>query len=112
MTPEAQKRQADRRAYNAVHQWDGPETRPARRALHLWAGRRPAHAAPKATTVTFRLSRAQGYVGVLQEMIHDTRMIPTDGRPATCRKMSISGSAARGHWEGDKLVVETTNYHR
>lgn len=50
------------------------------------------------------------YVVIFQEMIHDARIIPLDGRP------HISGSIhqwlgdSRGHWDGDTLVIETTNF--
>jgi hypothetical protein len=52
-----------------------------------------------------------GYVAIRYEMVHDARIIPTDGRehaPASIR--SYMGDAV-GHWEGNTLVVETTNFN-
>jgi hypothetical protein len=52
-----------------------------------------------------------GYVAIRYEMVHDTRIIPTDGRahaPSSLR--SYMGDAV-GHWEGNTLVVETTNFN-
>jgi hypothetical protein len=44
------------------------------------------------------------------EMIHDTRVIPLDGRPHVGSKIKSYLGDARGHWEGSTLVVETTNF--
>ena len=47
---------------------------------------------------------------IVNEMVHNARIIPTDGRPHT-RLRQWSGDS-RGHWEGDTLVVETINFRR
>jgi hypothetical protein len=52
-----------------------------------------------------------GYVAIRYEMVHDARIIPTDGRahlPSSVR--SYMGDSV-GHWEGNTLVVETTNFN-
>jgi hypothetical protein len=43
-------------------------------------------------------------------MIHETRIIPLDGKPHTGKNVHLEMGDARGHWEGDTLVVETTNF--
>jgi hypothetical protein len=54
--------------------------------------------------------QAPGYVTILQEMVHEARVIPTDGRPHAGQRMRSYMGDARGHWEGNTLVVETTNF--
>ena len=51
-----------------------------------------------------------GYVVILTEMIHDVRIIPLDGRPNIGEDIRLWEGNARGHWEGNTLVVETTNF--
>ena len=50
------------------------------------------------------------YVVLLAEMIHDVRVVPLDGRPHLPRAVRQWLGDSRGHWEGDTLVVETTNF--
>jgi hypothetical protein len=49
-------------------------------------------------------------VVISYEMVHDTRVIPLDGRPHVAPAISQYMGDARGHWEGDTLVVETRNF--
>ena len=57
-----------------------------------------------------QIFQTPGYVVILNEMIHNARVIPTDGRPhGTIRQYA---GDSRGRWEGDTLVVETTNFLR
>jgi hypothetical protein len=51
-----------------------------------------------------------GYVMILQEMVHEARVIPLDGRPHAGPGVRSYMGDPRGHWEGDTLVVETTNF--
>ena len=51
-----------------------------------------------------------GYVVVIQEMIHNARVIPVDGRSHLGRGVQQLGGDSRGHWEGNTLVVEVTNF--
>jgi hypothetical protein len=51
-----------------------------------------------------------GWVALSYEMVHDTRIIPLDGRPHIASKTRQYLGDARGRWEGDTLVVETTNF--
>ncbi|HVZ23003.1 MAG TPA: hypothetical protein VG871_18145 [Vicinamibacterales bacterium] len=50
-----------------------------------------------------------GYVVIRYEMIHEVRVIPLDGRPHVSPKIRGYMGDPRGHWEGNTLVVETTN---
>ena len=51
-----------------------------------------------------------GYVAIVQEMIHETRIIPLDRRPHADPRIRNWLGDSRGHWEGDTLVVDTTNF--
>ena len=55
--------------------------------------------------------QAPGYVVIRYEMIHDFRVIPLDGRPGLSPAIHQYMGEARGHWEGDTLVVETANFN-
>lgn len=56
-----------------------------------------------------QIFQAPGYVVLNLELIHETRIIPLDGRPAIPGTMKTWLGDSRGHWEGQTLVVETTN---
>ena len=51
-----------------------------------------------------------GWVAINIEMIHETRLIPLDGRPHIGRTIRQWLGDSRGRWEGNTLVVETTNF--
>jgi hypothetical protein len=63
-----------------------------------------------------RIVQAPGYVALTYEMIHETRVIPLDGRPFVSGRIRGYLGDARAHWEDDALVIETrhlsdkTNY--
>ena len=50
------------------------------------------------------------HVVVLNEMVHDARVVPLDGRPHLPEDIRQWMGDSRGHWEGDTLVVDTTNF--
>jgi hypothetical protein len=56
-----------------------------------------------------RIVQAPGVVAISYEMIHDTRLLYTDGRPHLNQAIRQYLGDSRAHWEGDELVVETTN---
>ena len=58
----------------------------------------------------FKIWQAPGVVVFDLEMIHDSRVIPTDGRPRLNAAHKEYMGESRGRWEGNTLVVETTNY--
>ncbi len=49
-------------------------------------------------------------VALLSEQIHDVRIIPTDGRPHAPDNVRMVNGDSVGHWQGDTLVVDTTNF--
>jgi len=57
-----------------------------------------------------QIVQAPGFVTILQEMVHEARVIPLDGRPHAGSNMRSYMGDPRGHWEGNTLVVETTNF--
>jgi hypothetical protein len=57
-----------------------------------------------------QIVQAPGYVTIMQEMVHEARVIPMDGRPHASQNIRSYMGDARGHWDGGTLVVETTNF--
>src|SRR5215471_5779447 len=58
----------------------------------------------------FQIFQSPGYVVIGPEMIHSARVIPLDGRPHIGKNLHQWLGDSRGHWEGNTLVVETTNF--
>ena len=58
-----------------------------------------------------QLFQVPGYVAILNEQIHDVRVIPLDGRPHLGPEIRQWMGDSRGHWEGQTLVIETTNFN-
>jgi hypothetical protein len=105
-TPEAQKRMAGQFA-GLGRPAQGPEDRMLAERCIIGFNAGPPFA-PSAYNNNVQLVQTKDYVMLLNEMVHDARIIPLDNRPRgkTSRWMGES----RGRWEGDTLVVETTNF--
>jgi len=58
-----------------------------------------------------QIHQSPGYVVIRNEMIHENRIIPLDGRPHVGARITSYMGDSRGHWEGTTLVVETTNFN-
>lgn len=58
----------------------------------------------------YEITQAPGFVAIRHEMIHETRIIPLDGSAHLADELRSYMGDARGRWEGDTLVVETTNF--
>jgi hypothetical protein len=88
---------------------DGPEDRglTERCILSLNAG---PPVRPSAYNNNIQIVQAAGYVAILNEMIHDVRVIPLDGRRHIGPQIRQWRGDSRGRWEGTTLVVETTNF--
>jgi hypothetical protein len=109
LTPEAQKRVDATRAWMQEHSTDGPEGRSlAERCIQWTTSGPPMLPGPYNNDTQF--VQGSGYVMILSEMIHDTRMIPLDGRPHVSAAIREWMGDSRGHWEGNTLVVDTTNF--
>jgi hypothetical protein len=59
---------------------------------------------------SYEIVQAPGLVAIRYELIHDVRVIPLDGRPHAAKTINFEMGDARGRWEGDALVIETTNF--
>jgi hypothetical protein len=58
-----------------------------------------------------QIMQAPGYVVIRHEIVHESRIVPLDGRPPVAGAIKQYMGDARGHWEGATLVVETTNFN-
>jgi hypothetical protein len=108
LTAAGRERQAERAAVNRGHEFDGPENRPLAERCIIWASTGPPML-PTAYNNNIQILQSPGYVTILVEMIHDIRVIPLDGRPHIPDSVRQLKGDSRGHWDGDTLVVETTN---
>jgi hypothetical protein len=70
----------------------------------------PGMWSPTAYNMNFLITQGPGWVAILSEMIHETRIIPLDGRPGLPSTIPQYLGDSRGRWEGNTLVVETTNF--
>ena len=59
---------------------------------------------------SYEIVQGPGFVAIRYEMVHDTRVIPLDNRLQVGSQIRSDMGVARGHWEGNTLVVETTNF--
>ena len=71
----------------------------------------PGSMFPAGYNNAYQILQTPGYVTIIYEMIHDVRIIPLDERPHVNPNIRLWMGDSRGRWEGDTLVVETTNYH-
>ena len=110
LTPEAKKRAAARApARKQSGPFDGPESRSLSERCILMPGEGPPML-PEAYNSNLQFQQGPGYVAILQEEIHDVRVIPLDGRPHLGPKIRQLMGDSRGRWEGNTLVVDTTNF--
>ena len=89
--------------------YENPEERPlAERCLLAFGSSSGPPMLPIAYNNHYQIVQTPGYVMILVEMVHDVRMIPTDGRPHGTIRKWLGDSV--GRWEGDTLVVDTINF--
>ena len=114
LTPEARKRTADSPAPNAAPRRPaaGPEDLPnALRCITYGMPRLGVTNLNAAGPLGYyQIVQAPGYVVLFLEAIHETRIIPLDGRPHLIEGVRQWSGDSRGRWEGNTLVVDTTNF--
>ncbi len=103
--PEAEAK----RDYNAAHNSDSYEY------MSLWdrcvTRGVPGGMFPAGYNNAYRIVQSPGLVVIFHEMIHEARIIPLDGRPHVPSNLRLWNGDSRGRWEGNTLVVDTTNYN-
>jgi hypothetical protein len=108
LTESAQKRRAAaKQSGEATGRFNGPED------LELYTRciiRAPLPRIPTGYDNNYQIVQTPGTVAILQEQMHETRVIPLDGRAHLDPSVRQWLGDSRGHWEGDTLVVETTNF--
>ncbi len=107
LTPAAQRRQAEVAA-SLQRIAEGPEDRSlSERCITFGVPRvQPAYMS------YYQIVQSRDHVVFAMETIHDARVIPLDGRPHVDGRIRNWLGDSRGHWEGDTLVVDTTNFSR
>lgn len=109
MTAEAQQRPRPRGGSSFG---SGPFNSPADFSLYDRCITRgvPGSMMPAIYGNAYQIVQAPGYVTITYEMIHEARVIPLDSRPELSPVIRQYMGDARGRWEGNTLVVETTNF--
>ena len=112
-TPQAQQRDAADATAQKDHEFDGPENRPLGERCILFPTVGPP-TLPFAYNNNLQIFQSVGYVAILQEIVHDVRVIPlakkSDARPHLPASIRQWRGDSRGHWQGNTLVVDTTNF--
>jgi hypothetical protein len=113
MSPEGQKASAARAAARAAaRKGRGPSDSFTDRSLYDRCITRglPGSMMPANYGNSYRIVQSPGYVAISYEMVHETRVIPLDGRPQVSPSIRQYMGEPRGHWEGNTLVVETSRF--
>jgi hypothetical protein len=110
LTPEAQKKIADTiKADRGRAPLDGAEGATVTDRCLLGFNSGPPMN-PSAYNNMVQITQSKDYVVIFNEMIHNSRIVPLDGRPHLPSTLQQWAGDSRGRWEGDTLVVETTNF--
>jgi hypothetical protein len=108
-TAEARKRIAAKQAEGRGHEFDGPESRPlGARCLAFGSVGPPL--LPAGYNSNLQIIQGAGAVVIETEMIHDARVVDLTGRPHPPDNIRQWKGDSIGHWEGDTLVIDTTNF--
>ena len=109
LTPEARQRAAARVEAKKNTSPADVETRTLAERCIIWPHVGPPMV-PAGYNANLQIVQTPNSVAILQEMIHDVRVIPLDGRPHLPKSVRQWMGDSRGSWEGDTLVVDTTNF--
>ncbi len=109
LTEEAETLAAERAEQRRLHPADGPESRSLGDRCIWWRSTGPP-ILPTAYNNNYQIVQSPGYVAILAELMHAVRIIPLDDSPHLPETTLQLMGDSRGHWEGDTLVVETTNF--
>jgi hypothetical protein len=107
-SPEAQKALETTAAYRRAHPADSWLDRTPTDRCIMYHGVPPL---PSGYNNTYQIFQTPDLVAILDENIHHVRVIPLDGRPHVGPSIRRWNGDSRGRWEGDTLVVETTNFN-
>lgn len=109
LTSEAEARIEAAAAYRREHPADGPEDR-TRQVRCITYGIPRVGGLGAGYNSYYQIFQTPDYLVMLGEMIHDARVIPIGDMPHAHESIRQWHGDSRGHWEGDTLVVDTTNY--
>jgi hypothetical protein len=110
ITAAARQREAARlKARTAVGPADNAQVRTLAERCIAWGNVGPPML-PPAYNANFQILQTRDHVVLNHEMMHDARLIPVDGPAVPGPAVQKLAGISRGHWEGDTLVVETTNF--
>jgi hypothetical protein len=109
LTPAAQKRLAEMAAREKGHEFDSAQHRTLESRCITRAAVGPP-LLPTGYNSNLQIVQGPGYVAIETEEIHDVRIIPLDGRPHLPANIRQWLGDSVGHWEGNTLVIDTTNF--
>jgi hypothetical protein len=108
LTAAGQQRNTERASARRANGLDGPEAFTIGERCLVFSAGPPLVPGPYNNNI--QIVQTSGAVMIYTEMIHDVRIVPVDGRPHLPANMRLWLGDSRGRWEGDTLVVETTNF--
>ena len=109
MLPEASKRNADIAAKNRGHELDGPENI-SLSSRCIVVNQESVPMLSGGYNNNLQLVQAAGVVAIMNEMNHSVRIVPIDGRQHVSARIRQFKGDSIGHWEGNTLVVDSTNF--
>jgi len=106
LTAAGQQRRTAETEHRKTHAFEDPEVFPlGERCVNFTVPRLQA-----GYNSYLQIIQSPGYVTIMNEMAHDARIIPLDGRPHLDPRVRVWNGDSRGRWDGDTLVIDTTNF--